>query len=110
MSEPQENTTGGLTFCSSLKGSRWHDQHGRGAFERWHFDALSDDGREALMIAFHDNFALSPRYFRQEKANGGSSDAAKFPAVSFTYAVDGKTILRTINEFGPDGLSVPSDS
>ena len=111
MSEPQNNTTGELAFSSSLKEARWHDQQGHNAFERWHFDALSDDGREALVIAFHDNFGLSPRYFSQERSvNGGSSQSAqKFPAVSFSYSVDGKTVFRTVNEFGPDEFSAPDD-
>lgn len=101
MSDQQNISTGELLFCSSVKDGRWHSQEGSHAFERWHFDALSDDGREALIITFHDNYPLSPRYFGQNKNTNDESSTArgKFPAVSFIYAIDGRAVVRTVNEF-----------
>ena len=52
-----------VSFCSSLKDDRWHNLSGPNAFESWHFDAVSDDGREALVITFYDNYVLSPRFY-----------------------------------------------
>lgn len=111
MSGPQDKIeTSQMAFSSSVKNTGWHNHQNPNAFERWQFDALSDDGREALVISFHDNFALSPRYFRQEKTNGRSREPGrKCPAVSFTYAVDGKAVFRTVNEFSPDDFSALSD-
>ena len=112
MSDPQQNSsTSKLTFCSSVKDDRWHDQPGSHAFERWHFDALSDDGREAVVITFYDNYALSPRYFRQARNINGDPavEKKKFPAVSFIYAVDGRTVLRTVNEFVPGQFSAAGE-
>lgn len=100
--------TGDLAVFSSVKECRWHEQPGAQAFERWHFDALSDDGREALVVRFHDNYALSPRYFRQG-VDANSDASGRFPAVSFLYAVDGKTVLRTLNEFGTGEFSAGGD-
>lgn len=61
---------------------------------RWHFDALSDDGREALVIDFTDNYHLSPRYAATQ--NGA------VPAVSFRYFSNGRLVLSSINEVEPD--------
>jgi hypothetical protein len=57
---------------------------------RWHFDALSDDGREAVVIEFTDNYHLSRRFASQR--NG------PVPAVSLRYFFDGKLVLSSINE------------
>ena len=57
--------------------------------KRWHFDALSDDGKEAVAIDFTDNYHLSPRYAGR---NG------PVPAVSFRYFSNGKLQLSSINE------------
>lgn len=78
----------------------------RGASECWHFDALSDDGREAIVITFNDNYAFSPRFFREAKRHGGVAADARFPAVTFTYCVDGRGILRAVNEFRAADLSI----
>src|SRR5688572_28157733 len=81
------------------------------AFESWHFDALSDDGREAIVINFNDNYPFSPRYFRESKRGDASETAleTRFPAVTLTYAVDGKTVLRAVNEFYSSEFSASPD-
>lgn len=66
--------------------------------EIWHFDALSDDGREAVVITFNNNYPFSPRAFRARK-RGDEECNATFPAVTLTYSVDGKVVLRAVNEF-----------
>lgn len=100
----QNNVVSEIAVASSLTKSRWRDQPQPDAFERWHFDALSDDGREALVITFHDNFALSPRYYTTQKNKGSDSPSTvpKIPAVALTYSIDGKVIVRTVNEFRRD--------
>ena len=91
----------GVSFCSSLKDDAWHNLSGPNAFESWHFDAVSDDGREALVVAFYDNYVLSPRFYINSttEANVTRSGAHRFPAVSFVYSVDGKPIMSSVNEF-----------
>lgn len=96
-----------VSYCSSLKDDVWHDLAEPCAFESWHFGAVSDDGREALVIAFHDNYPLSPRYFEYAQkissSNGDNSGhKARFPAVSFFYSVNGKLILGSVIEFRAD--------
>ncbi len=107
----QNNNIGDIAITSSLKGACWRNQPEPGAFERWHFDALSDDGREILIISFHDNFALSPRYFNGHKNANGKTDSLpkKVPAVSLIYSIDGKVILRSVNELSSDQFAVSAD-
>ncbi len=96
-------------FSSSVKDDGWHGQSGKNAFECWYFDALSDDGREALVIKFHDNYRFSSRNFHQTgNRNEFPDKIQRFPAVSFTYSVDGKVVCRMVNEFHHDDFLAES--
>lgn len=92
-------------FCSSVSADVWHARTEEKAYDTWYFDALSDDGREALAITFTDNYVFSPRYaepvsFENPVADGDEATSPRrFPAVTFVYSVDGKTIFRTVSEF-----------
>lgn len=101
-----------VSFCSSLAEDAWHKLAGPNAFESWHFDAVSDDGREALVISFYDNFVLSPRFHsasNRADTNGSSASSPnRFPAVSFVYSIDGRTVLSSVNEFDPSQLNASS--
>jgi len=94
-------TATNVTFCSSLKDDAWHNLAGPNAFESWHFDAVSDDGREALVVAFYDNYVLSPRFYANStgEPNVTYSGRHRFPAVSFVYSVNGKPVLNSVNEY-----------
>ena len=112
-----------FSFTSSIAADVWTPKPNSRAYEWWYFDALSDDGRDAVVIIFLDNFIFSPRYNRRkgegEKGQRGESDSAaetnpkskiqnpksNVPAVSFTYYRDGKPVYRAINEFGGDEFS-----
>ncbi|HLA94381.1 MAG TPA: hypothetical protein VK612_01580 [Pyrinomonadaceae bacterium] len=85
-----------FAFSSSVKADVWHPQKDDKSYEWWYFDALSDDGREAIVIVFLDNFIYSPRYNRESISIAGNE---RCPAVSFTYFRDGKVVYRTVNEF-----------
>jgi carotenoid 1,2-hydratase len=81
----------------------WHPQKDPKAYEWWYFDALSDDGNEAVVIVFLDNFIYSPRYNTARKTDVNGKDAEsrfeRFPAVSVTYYRDGRQVYRTVNEY-----------
>ncbi len=85
-------------FSSSIEDDVWHPNPDAKAYEWWYFDALSDDGKDAVVIIFLDNFIFSPRYNRAN--NDGSG--ARIPAVAFFYYRDGKPLYRSINEFRPE--------
>ncbi|MDQ3756047.1 MAG: hypothetical protein M3371_15115 [Acidobacteriota bacterium] len=94
-------------ISSDLKDDVWHADAGGDAYEWWYFDALSDDGREAIVIIFLANFIFSPRYNRaaaaplQQRAvsSAGFSEAARFPAVAVCFYRDGRPVWRAINEY-----------
>jgi hypothetical protein len=81
-----------LAFASSIGDEVYQKSSETKAYQCWHFDALSDDGREALVITFYDNFVFSPRY-------NSSHIKTKIPAVAFYFYQNGRPIYRVINEF-----------
>lgn len=98
MTPSDQELTEGLSFSSSLKDDVWHANTNPKGYEWWYFDALSDDGREAIVIIFYDNFVFSPRY-------NSKIQHSKTPALTFCYYRDGKPIYRISNEFRNDDFS-----
>jgi carotenoid 1,2-hydratase len=92
-----------FTISSSISDDIWHDQKSPKAYEWWYFDALSDDGRDAIVVIFLDNFIFSPRYHSVQTAEN------RFPAIAFTYYRDGKPRYRAINEFYADEFEASSE-
>ena len=108
-----------LAFSSSVADDVWHPQKDAKSYEWWYFDALSDDGNEAVVIVFLDNFIYSPRYNRASQSAGRHSDGEtqsenntrrRFPAISFTYFRDGKPVYRAINEYPGEAFSASETS
>lgn len=101
-----------FSFSSSIRGDVWHPKPSAQAFEWWYFDALSEDGRDAVVIIFLDNFIFSPRYNSPNRKINKLAERLRrkenpqcqkcFPAVAFTYYRDGKPKYRAINEFLPE--------
>src|SRR5512140_2730151 len=106
MSEVQSGKPGvPITFSSSTSDDVWHDDKGPDSFESWDFDVLSEDGRQALILSFYDNYPFSPRYYEVPRIPDGhiKFDAGgKCPAVTLVYSVDEKIVLNAVNEFRTD--------
>ncbi len=107
-----------LSFTSSIAADVWHAKPNAEAYEWWYFDALSEDGRDAIVIIFLDNFIFSPQYNRSAQSSkfkvqsSGSENQSKiqnFPAVAFTYYRDGKPKYRAMNEFSADDFSASAE-
>jgi carotenoid 1,2-hydratase len=98
-----------FSFSSCIADDVWHPNKPPGGYEWWYFDALSDDGREAIVIIFLDNFIFSPRYnsLNRSLRKDPSSDVDResIPAVAFTYYRDGKPYYRSIIEYAPEDFS-----
>lgn len=101
----QPVSTTPFIFSSSIEADVWHAKTDPKAYEWWYFDALSDDGSEAVVIVFLDNFIFSPRYNQKRKL----IENVRFPAISFLYYRDGKPVYRAINEFSPEKFTARSD-
>lgn len=95
-----------FSFTSSIAKDVWHPKESSKSFEWWYFDALSESGRDAVVIIFLENFIFSPRYNApNRKSKNGDSEHEMVPAIAFTYYRDGKPIYRSINEFNPKEFS-----
>jgi carotenoid 1,2-hydratase len=106
--EPRANEAQRLRPSSSIEGDAWQGYLYAPAYEWWYFDAISDDGRDALVIIFLTNFVFSPRYNRAVAESLRSPGAAhsksfvQFPAVAVCFYRDGRPLWRAINEYPPD--------
>lgn len=133
MATPKPASTGKFSFSSSVKDDVWHPKTAPQAYEWWYFDALSDDGSEAFVVIFLDNFIFSPRYNsycrnqkkklkveanRKENSQinaSGKEDSAPasqipmFPALAFVYYRNGKPLYRAINEFTSNEFSADTE-
>lgn len=127
MNAAKQTASENFAFTSSISGDVWHRKSSPDAFEWWYFDALSDDGRDAVVIIFLDNFIFSPRYnaFNKKHKNllrrvirrnlftenaSGFSRQKTFPALAFFYYRNGKPVYRAINEFAPEEFSASEDA
>lgn len=106
-----------FSYSSSIAADVWHPKRDARGYEWWYFDALSDNGREAIVVIFLDNFIFSPRYNRQVQSPKSkvqsptetapdsrlpTLDSPRCPALVFIYYKDGKPLYRAINEFPPE--------
>jgi carotenoid 1,2-hydratase len=98
-----------FSFSSCIASDVWHPGKPPGGYEWWYFDALSDDGREAIVIIFLDNFIFSPRYnsLNRQLKRRPAEEAREsgIPAVAFTYYRDGKPLYRSVTEYSAEDFS-----
>lgn len=101
-------------FNSSFADDVRHEIASPHGYEWWYFDAISDDGRDAVVIIFLDNFIFSPNYNKKTRQSVKGKDAAKekktlFPAIAMTFYRDGKPLYRAINEFRAEDFQASYD-
>ena len=94
----------------------WRGAPGPEAYEWWYFDAVSESGRDLLVIIFLTNFVFSPRYNRQASDSvkevsqpPGASYVKQIPAIAFTLYRDGRPVLRSISEHTSDDFVASPD-
>ncbi len=109
--EGKTETAKGLRIRSSFADDVWQGVNTPAAYEWWYFDAISDDGRDVLVVIFLANFIFSPRYNRAAaQAHNASTPPARFPAVSVWLYRDGRSVWRTIREYQTNEFSANSDA
>lgn len=111
---------------SSIADDVWHaEARGVGAYEWWYFDAISDDGRDVLVIIFLADFVFSPRYNRAvsehlrrardasapsfASTSGATPRPAQVPAVALCLYRDGRPLVRAINEYAAQDFDARTD-
>lgn len=101
-----------LRAASSIAEDVWHGPAPAPAYEWWYFDALSRDGRDALVIIFLTNFIFSPRYNRSVMEDlrqpQPAQSVASFPAIAVCFYRDGRPLFRALNEYSPDDFQADS--
>ena len=118
MSEEKQISVENFSVTSNVAADVWHEKPNSEAYEWWYFDALSEDGRDAVVVIFLDNFIFSPRYNKAVQNSKfqipnskieSDSETQNFPAVAFTYYRDGKPKYRAINEFPIEDFSASAE-
>lgn len=108
---PQQPDAHAFRILSDIERDVWHaEDSAAGAYEWWYFDAVSDDGRDVLVIIFLDNFIFSPRYNRRATTAHSNNKAARFPALTFCLYRDGRPVIRSLNEYTADEFEASTDS
>lgn len=111
-------TADGFHVRSSIADDVWHADAEPGAYEWWYFDAISFDGRDALVIIFLTDFLFSPRYNRavaegrRNLREGGAPvllRPTEFPAVAVCLYRDGRPVVRAIHEFTREEFAAQID-
>jgi hypothetical protein len=104
MAADTNTTPENFQFSSSIAGDAWRSHENKASHFCWYFDAVSDDGRDALVIFFFDNFIFSPSYNSVNQQNG-SSERSRFPAFALFYYRDGKLLHSTVSEYAEGSFS-----
>ena len=118
----QQIKTEKFSFASSVKDDVWHPKKDARGYEWWYFDALSDDGKDAVVVIFLDNFIFSPRYNKQAELRITNyklwketpqseirNPKSPVPAVAFVYYRSGKPVYRAFNEYAPEEFSADEE-
>ncbi len=79
---------------------------------------MSDDGSEAVVVMFLDNYIFSPKYnshagndkIAELHTTNGHSTRKTFPAIAFVYYRDGKPVYRVVEEFDAADFSASPDA
>jgi len=76
-----------------------------GAQEWWYFDAISDDGRDALVVVWYAGLPFDPEYgvgtlrHLKDPARHSAPRALDHSAISVSWYRDGKTIAYALNAY-----------
>lgn len=74
-----------VSLESSIEHDVWHPAAGKHAYDWWYFDALSDDGTEAVRISFHSNFVFPSSSQKRELESLKVGIPPLLPSIVFTY-------------------------
>ena len=103
-----ERSQAKLSIFSNTLADVWHGDTRPGSYEWWYFDAMSDDGDEAVVIWFLDNSVFSPRYNRSLRPAHAYAQQDRFPAVFFAYYRNGRAFYRAFSEFAAGAIDADS--
>ena len=94
--------------AARLDPDRFFNRTSPGAHEWWYFDAIGDDGRDAIVIVWYAGLPFDPSYgvatLRHLRNPGKYAQprALDHSAIGFSWYRDGKTIAYALNGFKAD--------
>ncbi len=98
----RQDSNNAFRITSNIHDDIWHADAETAAYEWWYFDAVSEDGRDVLVIIFLTNFIFSPRYNRATQIHRtplhDAQSPPRFPAVVCCLYRDGRPLIRSITE------------
>ena len=90
---------------------RWVNPQSPGAHEWWYFDAISDDGRDAIVLVWYSALPFDPAYGVASLRHIRQPDLFPKPhpldhcAIGFSWYRDGKTMAYALNSWNRDHFS-----
>ena len=110
----RQDSNDSFRITSNIHDDIWHADAETSAYEWWYFDAVSDDGRDVLVVIFLTNFIFSPRYNQSTQARHASPSEAenppRFPAVVCCLYRDGRPLIRSITEYHTHDFTASTDA
>jgi len=100
---------------TALDPDRFFDRTTPGAHEWWYFDAIGDDGRDAIVIVWYAGLPFDPSYgvatLRHLRAPGKhpAPRALDHSAIGFSWYRDGKAIAYALNGHRADAFRHQAD-
>jgi carotenoid 1,2-hydratase len=93
------------SLSNHLDPDRWVKPTAPGAHEWWYFDAISDDGRDSLVVVWYSALPFDPEYglaslrHIQNPVKHPKPDPLNHCAIGFSWYRDGKTVAYALNRF-----------
>ncbi len=95
----------------STDPDRFFDETTPGAHEWWYFDAISDDGRDAIVIVWYAALPFDPAYAMAVRRHLARPDRHPSPdprdhcALGFHWYREGKTVAYALNAYRHDAFA-----
>ncbi len=108
MTNGHPNETTVTPPAAQLDPDRFFNRTSPGAHEWWYFDAISDDGRDAIVIVWYAGLPFDPAYgvatlrHLKNPSKYPQPRALDHSAIGFSWYRDGKTIAYALNGFRAD--------
>ena len=92
MSPTPDLTREAFSITSDVSDDVWHGSALPTASERWYFDALSDDGSEALSISFCDN--VGDGVIKRTSLRSVPGEWHRIPSVTLSFMSKGRVVYK----------------
>jgi carotenoid 1,2-hydratase len=102
-------------LISSADPDRFFNRTSPGAHEWWYFDAISDDGRDAIVVVWYAGLPFDPSYgvatlrHLKDPARYPQPRALDHSAIGFSWYRDGKPIAYALNGYKADRFRHQAD-